>query len=422
MNDIKQQAINAVRVLSADAIQKANSGHPGLPLGAAAIGYNLFADAMKYNPANPKFFDRDRFVLSAGHGSMLYYSLLYLFGFGLKKEDLMNFRQLGSKTPGHPEYGVTEGVETSTGPLGQGIANAVGFAVAESHLAAVYNREGFPIVDHYTYALCGDGCMQEGIANEAASFAGAHKLGKLIVFYDRNNITIEGNIDCTFSENVGKRHEALGWQVINVADANDLAALKRAVKKAKAEKEKPTLIICNSVIGYGSPLAGSEKTHGSPLGAENIQKMKEAFGWTAEPFDVPKEVLRHTRKAVSKGKKIEADWNAMFAEYEKAYPELAESFTSALENRLPDLENNSSLWEFTKPDATRNTSYTVLNKLAEIVPQLMGGSADLGPSNKSVMKTANTTPPQTTRHEHTLRHKGARHGGNRQRYVPARRR
>jgi len=239
MNDIKQQAVNAIRVLSAEAIEKAKSGHPGLPLGAAPIGYSLFAEAMNYNPANPKFFNRDRFVLSAGHGSMLYYSLLYLFGFGLTVNDLKNFRQLDSKTPGHPEYGVTAGVETSTGPLGQGIANAVGFAVAESHLAAIFNKEGFPVVDHYTYVLCGDGCMQEGIENEAASFAGAHKLGKLIVFYDKNNITIEGDTEVTFSEDVGKRHEALGWQVIKVADANDLNAIKKAIKKQKKRKKNP---------------------------------------------------------------------------------------------------------------------------------------------------------------------------------------
>ena len=386
MKDIKQQAINAIRVISAEAIEKAKSGHPGLPLGAAPIGYTLFANAMKYNPTNPNFTDRDRFVLSAGHGSMLYYSLLYLFGFGLKMSDIENFRQLGSKTPGHPEYGVTKGVETSTGPLGQGIANAVGMAVAESHLAAKFNRDGYNIVDHYTYALCGDGCMQEGIENEAASFAGAHKLGKLIVLYDKNDITIEGDINTTFNEDVGKRHEALGWQVIKVKNANDISSIARAIKKAKAEKNKPSLIICKSVIGYGSPLAGSEKCHGAPLGEENLKALRETLGWTAQPFTVPTNVLRHTRRAISRGKKTEKAWNELFDAYKTAYPELAEEFTAYIENKIPDLENIEDLWKFEKPDATRGTGSTVLNKLAEIIPTLMGGSADLGPSNKSIMK------------------------------------
>lgn len=386
MSNVKEQAINAIRILSAEAIEKAKSGHPGITLGAAPIGYSLFQNAMKYSPANPDFVDRDRFVLSAGHGSMLYYSLLYLFGFGLKMSDIQNFRQLGSKTPGHPEYGVTKGVETSTGPLGQGIANAVGMAVAESHLAAIFNRDGYNVVDHYTYALCGDGCMQEGIENEAASFAGTNKLGKLIVIYDKNDITIEGNINSTFTEDVGKRHEALGWQVINVADANNISAISRAIKKAKAEKNKPSLIICKSVIGYGCPVAGSESTHGAPLGAENIKALRENLNWTAEPFTVPTNILRHTRRAVSRGKNIEKQWNELFENYKKAYPELAEKFLSYIENKIPDLENIEELWAFEKADATRGTSSTVLNKLEKLVPTLMGGSADLGPSNKSIMK------------------------------------
>ena len=255
--NLRQKTVDAVRILSAEAIQRANSGHPGLPLGSAPIGVTLFYDFLKFSPENPRFENRDRFILSAGHGSMLNYALLYLFGYDLTKEDLMNFRQFGSKTPGHPEYGQTPGIETTTGPLGQGIANAVGMAIAESYLAARFNRENFPVVDHYTYALVGDGCLQEGIENEAASLAGTLKLGKLIVFYDDNDITIEGNTDIAFREDVGKRHEALGWQVIKVADANDLNALRRAVKRAKAEPEKPSLIICNAVSGYGPPLAGS---------------------------------------------------------------------------------------------------------------------------------------------------------------------
>ena len=253
--NLRQKTVDAVRILSAEAIQRANSGHPGLPLGSAPIGVTLFYDFLKFSPENPRFENRDRFILSAGHGSMLNYALLYLFGYDLTKEDLMNFRQFGSKTPGHPEYGQTPGIETTTGPLGQGIANAVGMAIAESYLAARFNRENFPVVDHYTYALVGDGCLQEGIENEAASLAGTLKLGKLIVFYDDNDITIEGNTDIAFREDVGKRHEALGWQVIKVADANDLNALRRAVKRAKAEPEKPSLIICKSVIGYGSQAA-----------------------------------------------------------------------------------------------------------------------------------------------------------------------
>ena len=291
--NVREQTVNTIRILSAEAIQKANSGHPGLPLGSAPIGYTIFADFLKFNPKDTKWDDRDRFILSAGHGSMLNYSLLYLFGYDISKEDLMNFRQLGYKTPGHPEYGHTPGVETTTGPLGQGIANAVGMAVAEAHLAAIFNREGFPIVDHYTYALCGDGCLEEGISYEACSFAGTHKLGKLILFYDDNDITIEGNTDITFKEDVAMRFKAQGWQVLKVDDANDLDLLRRTVRKAKAETERPTIIICKTVIGYGSPLAGSADCHGAPLGTENLKKLKENLGWTLEPFEVPAEVTEH---------------------------------------------------------------------------------------------------------------------------------
>ena len=394
MQDIRQQAVNAVRVLSAEAIEKAKSGHPGLPLGAAPVGYTLFSDVMKYNPKNPKFYDRDRFVLSAGHGSMLYYSLLYLFGFDMSIEDIENFRQFGSKTPGHPEYGVTAGVETSTGPLGQGIATAVGMALAETKMAAEFNKENFPLTDHYTYVLCGDGCLQEGIENEAASFAGTNKLGKLIVFYDSNNITIEGDTGSAFTEDVGKRHEALGWQVIKVSDINDLAALRRAVKKAKAEKEKPSLVICKSVIGYGSPLAGKADCHGAPLGAENLKALKETLGWTEEAFSVPKGVLRHTRRAVSKGKKAEQEWNELFAAYKAAYPAEAAEFEKRVNGVLYDYADDEELYKFDKADATRSTSSVVLNRLAEKIPALFGGSADLGPSNKSVMKNKGYYSPE----------------------------
>ena len=386
MEDIRQLTINAIRVLSAEAIEKAKSGHPGMPLGAAPIGYAAFTN-MTFNPKDTAFDNRDRFVLSAGHASMLDYSLYYLFGFGLTKEDIMNFRQLGARTAGHPEYGVCPGVETSTGPLGQGIANAVGMAIAENYLAEKFNREGYPVVDHYTYALCGDGCMQEGIENEAASLAGALKLGKLIVLYDDNDITIEGSTDITFTEDVGKRHEAMGWQVIKVKDANDVAAINRAIKKAKAETEKPSLIIVKSTIGYGSPLAGKASCHGSPLGADNLAALKKTLGWACEPFEVPEEVFKHCKKFGAKGKRAEKAWKEMFKEYSEKYPELAKEYVSWKKRELPDLENIEELWQFEKDDASRGYGSTVLNKLAKYVPNLIGGSADLAPANKSNIKS-----------------------------------
>lgn len=385
MQDVKQLTINAVRVLSAEAIQKANSGHPGMPLGAAPIGYSIFTN-MTFNPKDTKFDNRDRFVLSAGHASMLDYSLYYLFGFGLKKEEIMNFRQLGSRTAGHPEYNVCPGVETSTGPLGQGIANAVGFAIAENYLANKFNKEGFPIVDHYTYALCGDGCMQEGIENEAVSLAGSLKLGKLIVIYDKNDITIEGNTNITFSEDVGKRHEALGWQVIKVKDANDFMAINRAIKKAKAETEKPSLIIVQSSIGYGSHLQGKASCHGAPLGEEGVATLKKNLGWDYAPFEVPEEVFKHCKKFGNKGKKAQKAWKALFNEYAIKFPELAKEYIAWQKNEMPDLKNIEELWQFEKDDASRGYGSTVLNKLAKYVPNLIGGSADLAPANKSNMK------------------------------------
>ena len=381
-------AINAIRVLSAEAIDKSKSGHPGLPLGCAPVAYELYAHHMKFNPLNPDFANRDRFVLSAGHGSMLMYSLLHLFGFGLTKEDLMNFRQAGSLTPGHPEYRHTKGVETTTGPLGQGVANAVGMAIAESHLAAIYNREGYPVVDHYTYALCGDGCMMEGIESEAASLAGTLKLGKLIVLYDDNGISIEGDTDTAFTEDVGARHEAQGWQVIYVDDANDVSAVAKAIESAKAETEKPSLIVFKSVIGYGSPLAGNADCHGSPLGADNTKALKEFLGWTCEPFEVPAEVKAIAGEYADLGAKVEKDWNDMMSAYAKAYPDLYDSYLKAMNGELPDLEKIEDLWTFEKDDASRGYSGTVLNKLYNYVPTLMGGSADLAPSNKSNIKKA----------------------------------
>lgn len=386
---MKQTTINAIRILSAEAIQKANSGHPGLPLGSAPIAYTLFQNFLKFNPKDSKWDNRDRFILSAGHGSMLDYSLLYLYGFGLTKEDLMNFRQLGSKTPGHPEYGHTVGVETTTGPLGQGIANAVGMAVAEAHLAATFNREGFPVVDHYIYALCGDGCLEEGISYEACSFAGTHALGKLILFYDDNDITIEGDTDITFKEDVAARFKAQNWQVIKVdlvQNPDNVLMISNAIRKAQKETTKPSIIICKTKIGYGTPLEGSHKCHGAPLGVENLQKTKEKLGWTSAPFEVPEEVFRHTATAARRGAKREKEWKVMFAAYEKEYPELAAQYKAAMSGELPDFDKIEDLFRFEKPMATRQTSAAVLNRIAAHLPSLMGGSADLAPSNLSDMK------------------------------------
>lgn len=393
MSDLKQLTVNSIRMLSVEAIQKANSGHPGMPLGAAPIGYSIFTN-MVFNPKDTSFDNRDRFVLSAGHASMLDYSLYYLFGFGLKKEELMTFRQYGSRTAGHPEYEVCPGVETSTGPLGQGVANAVGMAIAENYLANKFNKEGYPIVDHYTYALCGDGCMQEGIENEAASLAGALKLGKLILFYDDNDVTIEGSTDITFTEDVAKRHQALGWQVIKVADANDLGALNRAIKKAKAETEKPSLIIVKSTIGYGSPLAGKASCHGAPLGEENIKALRENLGWDYAPFEVPEEVFKHCKRFGSKGRRAQKAWKAMFKDYAEKYPELAKEYIAWQKREMPNLAEIEDLWKFEKDDASRGYGATVLNKLEKYIPNLIGGSADLAPANKSNMKNRTDFLPE----------------------------
>ena len=387
--DVQKTTINAIRILSAEAIEKAKSGHPGLPMGCAPIAYTLFQNFLKFNPKDTKWQNRDRFVLSAGHGSMLDYSLFYLYGMGLTKEDLMNFRQLGSKTPGHPEYGHTAGVETTTGPLGQGIANAVGMALAEAHLAAKYNKPGFNVVDHYTYALCGDGCLEEGISYEACSFAGAHGLGKLILLYDDNDITIEGDTDVTFKENIGARFVAQNWHVQHVdfvASPDDVAALSAAIENAKANTEKPSVIICHTHIGYGSPLEGTAKCHGAPLGAENLQKSKEKLGWYYPPFECPQEVFDHCAIAAKAGAEKQTAWEAMFAKYEAAYPELAAEYKAVMAGVKPNFDEIEGLYDFDKPMATRQTSAKVLNQLAAKLPQLMGGSADLAPSNLSEMK------------------------------------
>ncbi len=383
---VSQLAVDTIRVLSAEAIEKAKSGHPGLPLGSAPIGFTLFEKHLKFNPTNPEFIDRDRFILSAGHASMLNYSLLHLFGYDVSMDDIKSFRQLNSKCAGHPEYKNTPGIETTTGPLGQGVANAVGMAIAETRLATEFNREGYPIVDHYTYALCGDGCMMEGIEYEAASLAGTLKLGKLIVFYDKNNITIEGSTSSAFTEDVGKRHKAQGWQVLYVKDGNDLSAINRAIEKAKKEKNKPSLIIVSTIIGYGSPKQGSESTHGSPLGEEGIKGLREKLGYNYPPFTVPNEVKDYLSQYKLKGAKIESSWNELFENYKKAYPDLALKFQKYMSDDLPELLHDEKLFEFDKPDATRNTSFKVLNRLAELIPNFFGGCADLGPSTKAVIK------------------------------------
>ena len=390
MSNIDQLAINTIRVLSAEAVEKAKSGHPGMPMGAAPMAYTLWAKVMKHNPADPKWVDRDRFVLSAGHASMLLYSLLHLFGYDLSMEEIKNFRQWNSKTPGHPEYGHTAGVEVTTGPLGQGISSAVGMAMAEAHLAAKFNRPGHKIVDHYTYVLSGDGCLMEGIASEAASLAGTLKLGKLIVLYDSNKITIEGSTDLAFTEDVGKRFEAYSWQVLEVEDGNDIDAIQAAIEEAKKAAEKPSLIIIRTEIGYGCPAKqGKASAHGEPLGEENLLEAKKFLGYnTEEAFYVADEVRDHMKTIMEKGKRAQEEWNKLWESYKKNYPELAEEWEAWHNPELQaDLLNDESYWTFDdKPTATRSSSGEVLNRLAKIIPNLIGGSADLAPSNKSVMK------------------------------------
>ena len=391
MENIDNMSVNAIRVLSADAVQKANSGHPGLPLGAAAIGYELWANHMNHNPKNPDWENRDRFILSGGHGSTLLYSLLHLFGYGLTLDDMKNFRQWGSKTPGHPEYGVTTGVEASTGPLGAGMAMAVGMAMAETHLAAKFNKEGYSVVDHYTYVLGGDGCMMEGINYEAFSLAGTLKLNKLIVLYDSNKISIEGNTDIAFTEDVPTRFKAMGFQVLEVKDGNNLAEIGKAIEEAKADKEQPSFIKINTKIGFGSPKEGSADVHGAPLGADNIIAMKQKLGWQSEePFFVPDEVYdNYKAKAESLAKK-EEEWNVLFKEYCEKFPEMKmlwDEFKD--ESKALGLLDDEEFWSYDdKPDATRNLSGKVLNKLSAKLPTLFGGSADLAPSNKSYVNGA----------------------------------
>ena len=389
---LDELCINTIRMLSADCVQKANSGHPGMPMGAAPMAYVLWTKFLRHNPRNPGWPDRDRFILSAGHGSMLLYSLLYLTGYDLTLEDLKNFRQWGSKTPGHPEYGITPGVETTTGPLGQGFANGVGMAIAERHLAAIFNQPEAEIIDHYTYAIVSDGDLMEGVSHEAASLAGHLRLGKLIYLYDDNRISIEGSTDITFTEDRCARFEAYGWHVQTVENGNDLEAIAKAIQNAKEETDRPSLIAVRTHIGFGSPGKQDDPSaHGEPLGAEEILKTKENLGWPKEPsFYVPQEVLDHFRQAVSRGMELENQWQQKFGVYERTHPELARKFTAWMKNDLP------SDWEKEIPSfnpdpkgiATRGASGTVLNALAGKIENLVGGSADLGPSNKTLIKSS----------------------------------
>ena len=386
MQKIEQQAISAIRVLAADAIQKAKSGHPGMPIGAAPMAYALWKQ-MKHNPKNPTWAGRDRFVLSAGHASMLEYALLHLYGYGLTAEDLKNFRQVGSLTPGHPEFGHTVGVEATTGPLGQGFAMAVGMAMAEAHMAAKFNKEGYNVVDNYTFVMIGYGCMMEGASAEAASLAGTQKLNKLIALYDSNRITIEGDTATSFAENVAARYAAYGWQIINVENGEDYNAVGVAIEAAKLEKEKPSLIIVKTNIAHGTAKEGKASAHGEPLGEENIAAMKANLGWEYAPFEVPSEVYAHYEAIALKGAKANEAYDAMVAEYAKAYPELYAEWQAWHSDVLPEaLLQDESLFAAEGAKATRATGGDVLNKLAGYLPNLFGGSADLAPSNKTEMK------------------------------------
>lgn len=386
---IEQQSINAIRTLSIDAIEKASSGHPGLPMGAAPMAYVLWTDFMNHNPSNSKWFNRDRFVLSAGHGSMLLYSLLHLSGYDVTINDIKNFRQWGSRTPGHPEVGYTDGVEATTGPLGQGIAMSVGMAMAEAHLAAKFNKEDMPVVDHHTYALVSDGDLMEGISHEAASLAGHLGLGKLIVLYDSNDISLDGELDRSFSEDTGQRFKSYGWQVLRVEDGNDVDMLRSALKEAKENTEQPTLIEIKTIIGYGSPnKSNSSTSHGAPLGQDEVELTKEHYEWPYEPFEIPEEVYADFKeKIVVKGEKAEENWNNLINLYKEMYPELAQELEQAINGELPlDWDADLPVYKVGEDTlATRAASGEVLNAIAEKVPNLIGGSADLASSNNTML-------------------------------------
>ena len=389
----RRDLANAIRALSMDAVQKANSGHPGAPMGMADIAEVLWNDFLKHNPTNPKWADRDRFVLSNGHGSMLIYSLLHLTGYDLPMDELKNFRQLHSKTPGHPEYGYTPGIETTTGPLGQGITNAVGMALAEKVLAGQFNRDGHHVVDHYTYTFLGDGCLMEGISHEACSLAGTLGLGKLIAFYDDNGISIDGHVEGWFTDDTPKRFEAYGWHVVRNVDGHDPAAIKKAVQEARSVNDKPSMICCKTVIGYGAPnLCGSHDCHGAPLGNDEIKATRENLGWSHEPFVIPKDIYAGWN-AHAKGKSTEDAWNRKFAEYKKAHPELAAEFERrVIKGELPK-DWSAKAQEFVKSVdakaetiASRKASQNALNGLGPVLPEFLGGSADLAGSNLTIWK------------------------------------
>ncbi|MDQ0087276.1 transketolase [Paenibacillus anaericanus] len=392
-NTIDNLSITTIRTLAIDAIEKANSGHPGMPMGSAPMGYQLFAKTMNHNPDHPTWINRDRFVLSAGHGSMLLYSLLHLSGYDLPMEEIKQFRQWGSKTPGHPEFGHTAGVDATTGPLGQGLAMAVGMALAETQLAATYNKDDFKVVDHYTYGICGDGDLMEGVASEAASLAGHLKLGKLIFLYDSNDISLDGKLNLSFSEDVGKRFEAYGWQSLRVEDGNDLAAIEAAIAEAKADTTRPTLIEVKTVIGYGSPnkqgKGGHGGTHGSPLGSEEAKLTKDFYKWVyEEDFYVPEEVREHFAKVKERGIAANKAWDESFAKYKAQYPELAAQFETAIAGDVP-ADFDAELPKYSAEDkavSTRIASGNALNGLAARVPQLLGGSADLESSTMTHLK------------------------------------
>lgn len=393
--ELQELAINTIRTLSMDAIQKANSGHPGLPMGAAAMAYTLWQSHLQHNPSNPKWHNRDRFVLSAGHGSMLIYSLLHLTGYDLSLDEIKNFRQWESKTPGHPEYGETAGIETTTGPLGQGAATAVGMALAESYLASYFNREGHEVVNHYTYALVSDGDLMEGVAIEATALAGHWGLGKLIYLYDDNKITLDGTTDMTFTEDISARFEAQGWHILKVEDGNDVAAIDAAIKEAQSVTDKPSIISIHTIIGYGSPnKQGTSKAHGSPLGADEITLAKEGFGWPASmDFHIPDEALAHFREALENGKKSEAAWNEKFEAYQTAFPELTAEYETAFSGELKEGWDADLpvFGEDTKPMATRAAIGLAINALTPHIPTMIGGDADLAGSTKTLIKGADNT-------------------------------
>ena len=386
--ELDQLCINTIRALSLDAVQKANSGHPGLPLGAAPMAYVLWTRFLRHNPNNPKWENRDRFLLSAGHGSMLLYSLLYLTGYDLSLDEIKNFRQFGSKTPGHPEYGLTPGVEITTGPLGQGFANGVGMAMGAAHLAAKFNKEKLSLIDHYVYAIVSDGDLMEGVASEAASLAGHLKLGKLIYLYDDNHVTIEGFTDLAFSEDVPKRFEAYGWHTLTVEDGNDLNAIEQAIRDAQSVGTKPSLISVKTTIGYGMPTAGTRKAHSDAPGEEAVRETKRHLGWPEDKqFYVPDEALAHFREAVERGAQQEADWRSLVEKFVQEHSELGQLWTTTMKGDLPaDWETHLPDFKDAKPMATRVASGEVINALAPHLPMLIGGSADLGVSNNTDIK------------------------------------